>query len=199
MIKNIIFDLGGVLIDLDKQRCLDSFAAIGFDATPYLGRYEQKGLFRELELGNIDDQVFLDGINCPATDRQKAEAWTDFLVALPEHRKQAILELRKKGFNTYLLSNTNSIDWEYAKKRFFDTNGCTVNDYFIQVFLSFQMHIMKPDPAIFQQALTQAGLKAEETLFIDDSQSNCQAAESVGIKTICASGDDWIELLAQNL
>ncbi|MCF0188305.1 MAG: HAD family phosphatase [Bacteroidaceae bacterium] len=199
MIKNIIFDLGGVLVDLNKQRCIDSFDAIGFDASAYIGQYEQKGIFRDLEMGTITEKEFLEGIDCPATNEQKRQAWTNFLVALPEHRKQAILDLRAQGYHTFLLSNTNSIDWNFVLDNYINTNGRTVSDYFEDVFLSYELHVTKPDPQIFIRSLEKAGLKAEETIFIDDSAKNCAAAESVGIKTLCAIGDEWLTRLAQCL
>ena len=81
----------------------------------------------------------------------------------------------------YLLSNTNSIHWDYVCKNAFNYHGFRMDDYFEETFLSYEMHLAKPDKAIFEKMLNDANLLPEETLFIDDLQANCKAAEEVGI------------------
>ena len=90
------------------------------------------------------------------------------------------MELRGK-YMVYLLSNTNSIHWDYVCNNAFNYRGFRVNDYFEETFLSFEMHLAKPDKAIFEKVLHEANLLPEETLFIDDSEANCKAAEELGI------------------
>lgn len=88
------------------------------------------------------------------------------------------------------LSNTNELHWQVCTGKF-ACKGRRVQDYFTRIFLSFQMHLVKPDTEIFREVLKEAGLMAEETLFVDDSEVNCQAAASLGINVFhYIPGDD---------
>lgn len=198
-IRNLIFDFGGVLVDLDPQRCIKSFRDLGLDVVPYLNTYLSQGIFLKMELGEISPKDFWTEVrqlfhSPELTDAQLTDAWDSMLETIPVRRLEKLRELRKKYTNIYLLSNTNVLHWEMGK-RLFAAEGKTVNDYFDQIFLSCDLHLSKPDIKIFEKVLYKTGIVPEETLFIDDSAENCEAAESIGISTFRPSyGDDWLPL-----
>ena len=99
------------------------------------------------------------------------------------------LEELKHHSRLFLLSNTNEIHWEYARRWW------QPEDYFEKIFLSYEMHQVKPDKEIFLQMLEEGGMKAEETLFIDDSKRNCEAAAALGLQTIHANSLDYVDNL----
>jgi FMN phosphatase YigB (HAD superfamily) len=195
-IKNIIFDLGGVIVNLDRQRCVDSFKALGAnDVSDYVDEYRQEDMFHELEIGAISADEFYEQLRkktqCEATNKQIQDAWNAMLKEIPVHRLDKLLQLRD-NYMTYLLSNTNEIHWKYCYDVLFNYHGFGADNYFEQIFLSFEMHLIKPSETIFTEVLDNAGIKAEETLFVDDSDINCAAARKLGIKTHhVKAGEDW--------
>ncbi len=186
-IKNIVFDLGGVLIDLDFDRALKAFRKAGFEnIEEQLQSFNREGVFMQYELGNITSEEFRSAIRKQArvslTDREIDDMWNLILLNIPHEKLKLILELRGK-YMVYLLSNTNQIHWDYTCNHAFTYHGFRVKDYFEETFLSFEMHLAKPDKAIFERMLQEANLLPEETFFIDDSEANCKAAEELGIHT----------------
>lgn len=186
-VKNIIFDLGGVLIDLNFQRALDAFAASGLtEMAREVQAFSREGIFMDLELGNISSEDFFQEIQKKASSpihlQQIADNWNLILLDIPPYKLELIRELRKH-YTVHLLSNTNEPHWKYICKNCFEKDGFTVNDYFEKTFLSYEMHLAKPDRRIFEQMIKEAALVPEETLFIDDSEANCKAAEELGIQS----------------
>ena len=184
-IKNIVFDLGGVLIDLDFKSAINGLQKAGFtNVKEQLQAFDNEGIFQKFELGEISADEFRASIrensNVSLTDEEVDSLWNLMLLEIPREKLELILDLRSK-YMVYLLSNTNSIHWDYVCKNAFNYRGFRVNDYFEKTFLSFEMHLAKPDKAIFERMLEDANLLAEETLFIDDLEANCKAAEEVGI------------------
>jgi len=198
-IKNVIFDFGGVLINLDRQRCIDSFKQLGMDHVEELiNPFAQHGVFMQLEKGEITPAVFRDKIREEfgrlATDEQIDAAWNSFLLDIPDYKLEALLKLREH-YLVYLLSNTNEIHWKWSCENAFPYKSFGETDYFEETFLSYEMKLAKPDVAIFEAVLETTGIDPKETLFIDDSEANCKAAESLGITTyICKPGEDWTPL-----
>lgn len=186
-IKNIVFDLGGVLIDLDFNRALKAFRKAGFEnIEEQLQSFNREGIFMQYELGDISSEEFRSAIRkqvrVSLTDREIDDMWNLILLNIPHEKLKLILELRGK-YMVYLLSNTNQIHWDYTCNHAFTYHGFRVKDYFEETFLSFEMHLAKPDKAIFERMLQEANLLPEETFFIDDSEANCKAAEELGIHT----------------
>ncbi len=184
-IKTIVFDLGGVLIDLNFQRALDAFAQAGLkDIAHEVQSFSREGIFMDLELGNISTQDFFEAIQKKAgyslSIEQIAEYWNLILLDIPQEKLELIREL-KKHYTVHLLSNTNEPHWEFIRKNCFEKDGYQLSDYFEKVFLSYEMHLAKPDKAIFEQMLAEAQLVPEETLFIDDSEANCHEASKQGV------------------
>ena len=203
-IKNIIFDFGFVLIDLDKQRCVEAFQEIGAaEIAKYVDEQRSEDLFHDLELGKITAEEFCDEARCrigkDVSNEDIFGAWNALLAGIPSCRLQKIVALRKRH-RLFLLSNTNVIHWETSVKKYFPHAGKGVDDYFERCFLSYEMNLLKPHAEIYLKVLEKAGIRAEETLFIDDSARNCEGAEAVGIKTLNVShGDQWLEVLDELL
>lgn len=184
-IKNIVFDLGGVLIDLDFKGAINGLENAGFTKVKeQLQAFDREGIFQKFELGEMTADEFRDSIrensNMSLTNDEVDALWNLMLLEIPREKLELILDLRGK-YMVYLLSNTNSIHWGYICKNAFNYRSFRVSDYFEETFLSFEMHLAKPDKAIFEKMLEDANLLPEETLFIDDSEANCKAAEEVGI------------------
>lgn len=190
-IKTVIFDLGGVLMDLDKQACIDAFRKLGYERVEeLLGAYSQKGAFLQLEAGRISTDEFhrqvREAIGKPVTDRQIDEAFIKFLVDIPDYKLDMLLEL-KKNYRLFVLSNTNPIMMGWMKENTFRKQGLTVDDYFDQLFLSYEMGVTKPHKEIYEQLIRDSGINPEEALFIDDSQENLNAASPFGFRTYLAA------------
>ena len=184
-IKNIVFDLGGVLVDLDFKSAINGLQKAGFaNVKEQLQAFDREGIFQKFELGEMTAEEFRSAIRenstVTLTDEEVDALWNLMLLEIPREKLELILDLRGK-YMVYLLSNTNSIHWDYVCKNAFNYRGFRVNDYFEETFLSYEMHLAKPDKAIYEKVLQDANLLAEETLFIDDSEANCKAAEEVGI------------------
>ncbi len=186
-IKNVVFDLGGVLINLDFDNCLNAFRKAGFqDIEKQVCQFKGKGFFSLFELGEISPEEFRSAIRKEAseslTDRKIDDMWNLMLLDIPREKLDLLLELREH-YMVYLLSNTNRIHWEYACEQMFSYRGFRVNDFFEDTFLSFEMHKAKPEKNIYEQMMKEENILPEETFFIDDSEANCQAAMSLGIQS----------------
>lgn len=186
-IRHIIFDLGGVLLNLDVEGCTRAFEKAGLkDIRSVLTGTNEGGIFSEYERGEIGTPEFRDGIRQLAsqslTDDEIDRMWVNELLDIPQEKLDLLVSLRSK-YDIYLLSNTNELHWQHVVESLLPQQNYRVEDLFKETFLSFRMKLAKPDPEIFREVLRQAGLKPEETLFIDDSAVNCQTAQSVGIQT----------------
>ena len=202
-IGNIIFDFGGVLVDLDKQRCVDAFTKImAAPVSVYVDECRQEDLFHDLELGAIDVGEFCREVRrrapgCTASDAAICDAWNALLTGIPPRRIARLVHLRRRH-RLFLLSNTNIIHWEKSVRDFFPYRGMSVNDYFEHIYLSYEMHKVKPSPEIFAQVIADSGIDPADTLFVDDSEANCRGAETVGISTLhVAGGDEWLGILKE--
>lgn len=200
MIKNLLFDLGGVIMDIRRLNCVASFECLGMkDADSFLGEYSQKGPFLQLEEGLISEAEFRTAVRAiidgEVSDEQIDKAFCDFLVGIPLHRLVELREL-KKIYNIYMLSNTNSIMWHSRIAEEFRQEGLEREDYFDGIVTSFEARSIKPDAKIFHTVVEKLGIKPEETLFLDDSQKNLDAAAELGFHTLLvAPGSEFFELL----
>jgi putative hydrolase of the HAD superfamily len=193
-IKNLLIDFGGVLINLERQTCLNRFKDIGIENIErFIDPYCQQGAFMELEKGVITPSEFRDELRQlakkPVTDEQIDTAWNSFLADIPTAKLNLLLQLRKK-YKVYLVSNTNLIHWEWACRNVFSYKHFRVEDFFDKLFLSFEMHLAKPDMELFRKIITETAIIPQETLFIDDAEANCKAAQSLGINTYPAQAKE---------
>ena len=195
MIKNIIFDWGGVLIHLDKGRCTEAFRQLGVEVSDELTNpYGQRTDLADFERGTMSVDEFHETVRrvyAPQlTDEQIDKAWSALLLEIPTYKLDMLLELKQK-YRLFLLSNTNAVHWAEGRKRF-DYRGYKAEDFFEQIFLSHEIHELKPSPEAFRKVARMAGIKPEETLFIDDLEASCKSAEELGFHTYCPKANtDW--------
>ena len=200
MIKNLLFDLGGVIMDIRRLNCVASFERLGMkNADSFLGEYSQKGPFLQLEEGAISEEEFRTAVRAlidgEVSDEQIDSAFCDFLVGIPKYRLEQLRQL-KKSYNIYMLSNTNSIMWRSRIAEDFRQEGLEREDYFDGIVTSFEARSIKPDAKIFHTVVEKLGINPNETLFLDDSQKNLDAAAQLGFHTLLVTpGSEFFELL----
>jgi putative hydrolase of the HAD superfamily len=184
-----------VLIHLDKKRCTEAFARLGVEVSDELTNpYGQRADLMDFEKGLMTVPEFHDTVRrvygAHLTDGQIDEAWSALLLDIPEYKLDVLLEL-KKSYRLFLLSNTNAVHWEEGRKRF-DYRGHRAEDFFERIFLSHEIHELKPTPEAFLKVAQLAGIEPTETLFVDDLEVSCKAAEALGFKTYCpVPNTDW--------
>ena len=204
MIKDVVFDFGGVLTTIDTERALQRFRDLGVEEPEqYINSYCQKGPFFELENGDIDAEEFCCRLgqicNREITFEQAKEAWLGFLVEIHTTLLEHLQTLRG-SYRLSVLSNTNPFIQSWALTKDFTPVGKSLADYFDTLFFSYRMHCSKPSREIYCKMLANGGMRAEETLFVDDSTKNIEAAREVGIRTLLVeNGEDWREKLSNAL
>ena len=195
--KNIIFDLGGVILDINMQKALDGFAALGLPESEL--RFdvgEAADLMHRYQLGHFTTDEFCKLVaakcNPGTTPEQVAQAWNSICLGIPERKLNAIKALKQRA-NVYLLSNTNDLHWQYCLDHWFNANGNRCEDFFDKVFLSQEMHLEKPHAEIFEQVIKVTGTDA---IFLDDNLDNVNAAKNCGIQAVLITPDlDWVDYL----
>lgn len=176
-IKNVVFDLGGVIIDLERDEPVRRLIEIGVkDADGLIDPYEQKGIFQDLETGKIGVEEFCRELSEHAGKELSYKdicwAWFGFVGGVPQYKLDYIIKLREK-YKVYLLSNTNPIiQLEWAQTDQFTSAGRPLNDYFDKLYLSYEIGVTKPDRKIFDYMIKDSGMIPGETLFVDDGKSN---------------------------
>ena len=205
LIRNIAFDLGGVVIALSYEQAVKRFEEIGLsDARKHLDAFCQQGIFGDLEKGLITPEQFRTEIS-RLVGRELSHdecryAWHGYVEAVPQRNLQMLLRLRQLGYKVCLLSNTNPYMMQWAMSNEFDGNGHSIEYYFDHLYLSYQCKQMKPSPEIFRMMLEGQQSTPEETLFIDDGQKNIEAAKALGIQTLFPkNNEDWTAPLAKLL
>lgn len=197
-VKNIIFDFGGVVVDLDKQAAVRAFEALGFEARACIDDYVQDGVFALMETGEMSPEEFCayvrGQVGTDVKDEEVFRAWNKMLVGIPARRVRLIRDSRA-DYRTYMLSNTNAIHWEYSCRELMSPTGLKMEDCFQRIFLSFRMRLAKPDGRVFRKVLSEERLRPEETLFVDDSSENCRVAEGMGMQVFHSrQPEDWFSL-----
>lgn len=196
-VKNIVFDLGGVLITLDRAEAVNRFEKAGLkNAAELLNAYHQKGIFLELEEGKLSQEEFYEAVRKEAGKFISNETidygWMGFLKEMPEYKLTLLDELRKRGYRIYLLSNTNPVIMSWAFSSAFSPQGKSINEYFDKLYLSYQIGYTKPHPEIYHFMFNDSGMIPSETLFIDDGIENVKIGEKLGMKTYLAmNGEDF--------
>lgn len=195
-IEAIVFDLGGVLVDLDIDASCQVFYKLGYpkDQKP-VDPYKQDGIFLKLEEGLVSPEDYYTDIRSQiagnVSDEQIARALYVMVTGIPEYKLDMLLELRKKGYKIFMLSNTNVVMFEYIKNTMFTKQGLTVDSYFDKLYLSYEMKTVKPDRKIFDLMVADCKIQPEDILFIDDGRANISTALSLGFETYLASaGED---------
>lgn len=197
-IKNLLFDLGGVIMDIRRDNCVKALERLEVRGIgEMLGVYCQQGAFLQLEEGKITPAEFRDYVRSKSdrhlTDEEIDTAFDAFLVGIPVARLHALEALRQR-YKIYVLSNTNAIMYNQGIRREFEKDGKHREDYFDGICTSFEEGVAKPDRRIFEATVHKFGIKPEETLFFDDSQVNLDAASALGFKTwLVAEESEFME------
>ena len=196
-VKNIIFDLGGVLINLNYQLTRKAFEDLGvedFDA--FYTQHKANPLFENLEVGAIEPEAFYEALKeatgLTLSNDQLETAWNAMLLDFPIERLLWLDQIKNK-YNIYLFSNTNAIHYKAFTSIYAETApliglNTDFNHFFKTAYYSHTLRQRKPELAAFEAVLAKSGLDAAQTLFIDDTISNIEGAQKAGLRTIFLSG-----------
>ncbi len=187
-IKNIIFDFGGVILDIDPQLTINEFVKLGVnDFSKLLTPEFTEEIIGKFERGILTPEVFRTKLksflNIDITDQQLDDAWNSLLYDIPAERIEIIGQV-KKNYQIILLSNSNEIHYDlYVRDLQLRFGYREFDELFHKAYFSFDLHLLKPNPDIYEFVINQHGFLPEETLFIDDKIENIEAARKLGMKT----------------
>ena len=189
-IKNIIFDYGNVIFEIDFQRTQDALLQLGIsNSTEFFAHKSHHDLFNDFETAAITPAEFRAGIreaanNNDLTDEEIDTAWNSLLIGVPPGIHEVLLTVKQK-YRTFLLSNNNETHYnyivEYLKREF---NMADNSELFERAYYSQQMFLRKPNVEIFEQVIRENNLDPAETLFIDDSPQHIEGAKLAGLNTL---------------
>ena len=188
-IKNIIFDLGGVILNIDLKQTELAFAKLGVgNFNAYYTLQTSTPLFHDLEIGKITPEVFYNKLRellqLPLSNEEIKNAWNALLLDFPRERIEWLKQISQK-YKIYLLSNTNQIHYDAFMQLFNkQVSDGNFNDLFTKAYYSHEIKLRKPLKECFEFVLKQENLAAEKTVFIDDLLPNIEAAKQVGLQTI---------------
>ena len=190
-IKNIIFDLGNVIIDLDIPRTWQSFQhLLGDDYEASLKKLgAENDIFIQYEIGRISEEEFFETLrqatDAPVSIKSLKDAWNAMLLTIPKERLE-MLEALKKNYNVMLLSNTNKTHLDFVHGYLKTVYNITDFEarYFHTPYYSHLINLRKPNTDIYAYVLNDANIKPEETLFFDDMPANIETAKKLGIHGI---------------
>ncbi len=187
-LKNILFDLGGVILDLNVNGTMEAFLEMGFPKE--LLTYPENmytDIFYRYETGKLSTPEFRDVIRKHAgvdfSNEDFDQAWCNMLSKVPEKRTRLLKSLAD-DYNLYILSNTSELHIEKFRKMFEETAGFQLSEVFVKCFYSHETGQHKPDEQAFTHVLSEAGIIARETLFLDDNIHNIKSAASLGFNVI---------------
>jgi glucose-1-phosphatase len=199
-ISTIIFDLGGVLLDLNTNLTIKAFAQLsGLDTKEIISRFHGGKWSYAFEKGEIDAATFRNEIrtilDANIGDTQIDQAWNAMLLDIPLSRLEIISQLKNK-YQLLVLSNTNSIHVKMFDKIVSNsTNGGNIENYFDEVYYSHKIGMRKPDNEVYAYVIETNNLIPEKTLFIDDMEQNIIGAQSAGLKTVHLTNQDYLPQL----
>lgn len=201
MIKNLLLDLGGVMVTLDRNRAVERFKNMGIhDADKLLDPYKQAGLFLRLESGDFTRESFAEELNkeygTNLTIEDVEYGLSGYFVRVDEEKFDYILHGLPKDIRVFCLSNTNPFAQHVMSDTHFLSSGIPMRMHFEEMFLSYEEGMCKPDPRIFEIILERTGIRAEETLFLDDGSANTAIARELGFVTYKPlNGENWIPVV----
>ena len=187
-IKNIIFDLGGVIINLDIPKTFKNLAVLGgISERQLMGMVDGSPLFHDYEKGLVSSRAFRSGIRRllkkDIADRDIDDAWNGMLLDVPTERLEVIEALKGK-YNLFVLSNTNDIHVQAFEKivtRSYDLQK--YHQLFDYIYYSYRINKRKPDADIYRLVLDEQNLVPEETMFFEDTRDNINGAAALNIQT----------------
>ena len=202
-IKNIIFDLGGVILDIDENIVYKELEKLGISTSELARSKEFMEIMSKFDTGIYTAPTFRKKMKAligqeKMTDRRFDAIWNAMLLDIPRERIEAI-EKVKKHYKIFLMSNTNVIHYDlYVRDLQLRFGYNEFDELFNKSYFSFAEHLEKPDPRFFELILDHEGLLPEETLFIDDSKKNIEAAQALGIRTYHISREELVRNLFNN-
>ncbi len=188
LIRNIIFDFGGVICNIDFKLSELKFKELGFKGfDPSYSVGDQEDVFRRLEGGKISVREFIDNLKKHLkpglSDDEILTAWNAMILDIPPQRVRLLEEVRK-SYRTFILSNSNEIHYHKYQGDFKQHFGYqSFEELFEKTWFSFQIHLQKPSKEVFEYVIRNGNLNPSETLFIDDSIQHVEAAATVGLRT----------------
>jgi epoxide hydrolase-like predicted phosphatase len=196
-VEAIVFDLGGVIIDLDFQRSFEQFSVLSGQSQEDIKKgLLESGVLQRYEKGQYSDSEFIEEVarmfhlNCSQAEIE--EAFLALLLNIPPARIELLKDLSKQ-YRLFLLSNTSSIHYQEVNRILYKSTGHRhLNELFEKVFLSFELGLLKPSIEIYKTVLKTTHLKPEHTLFLDDNADNLKGASTVGIRTSLVSAEQSI-------
>jgi glucose-1-phosphatase len=185
-ISAIIFDLGGVIMDIDVKQTLKAFTKLGLkDIEKYFGHGFAASFFSDHESGKITDEEFLNEIkkllSGEVSDEAVIDAWNALLLRFPPERIALLREIKPK-FRLFLFSNTNAIHYDKFSEIYRNEFSGKLEDLFEKAYYSHSLGHRKPDEAGFELIIRENGLDPKETLFVDDALINVEGAIRTGLK-----------------
>ena len=186
-IDAVFTDFGGVLLHLDFERCFDTFHLLGAETPKEIlfKSPEFVRLMRNLETGQIDVDDSCNGLrdllHIRADNTQMRSAWNTIIGTVPEYKLKVIREIRRHH-RLYMVSNTNAPHFDYTRQTLFRGEGLTVDDYFDKLYLSHEIHAVKPEEEFYLKILNDSGENPSRSIFLDDLPANIQGAEKAGFK-----------------
>lgn len=200
MIKNLIFDFGGVVVDISRDNAVKEFKTIGLtNAEQILDKYHQQGIFLEVEEGKITTEEFCSKLSAlcgrEISHEEARRAWMGYFLNDPQYRLDYLMQLRDT-YKVYILSNTNPFVMGWARSPEFTPAGKPLDAYADKLYLSYQIKAAKPDKEIFEYLIADSGLNPAESIFVDDGPANVKMARELGFQTLQPiNGEDWREKL----
>ncbi len=201
--KNIIFDLGGVILDIDENVVYKELEKMGIEISELAHSKEFMEILSKFDTGIYTAATFRKKTKQfigqeKMTDEKFDSIWNAMLLDIPRERIEAI-EKVKKHYKIYLMSNTNVIHYDlYVRDLQLRFGYNEFDELFNKSYFSFAEHLEKPDPRFFELILDHEHLLPEETLFIDDTAENIEAAKSLGINTYHISREELVRNLFEN-
>ncbi len=186
--KNILFDLGGVILDINVQATLKQFYELGFPADLMQFPHSMTtDLFFKYETGKLDSEAFRNEIRkktgVEMSDQTFDEAWNAMLIQIPRERTD-LLKLLSMRYDLYMLSNTSELHVKVFEKMYLDTAGVSMHEVFKKIYYSHEIGWHKPDHEAWEHVIKDAEIRPEETLFLDDNIHNIKASQELGFQAI---------------
>ena len=199
----IIFDLGGVIVNLNTQSTLDAFAQLsGLNASEVLSRFMNEPDFSRYDKGLISEDEFRVVVKrtmgISSTDSEIDQAWNAMIYDIPPHRLDWLKGLNDK-FQVYILSNTNTIHINYVHDELFKEHGLyNFSSLVREVYYSHEIGMRKPDKEIYEWVIDKNKLQIGNTIFLDDNEDNINGANEVGINALKVNSPEEVPELLRN-
>jgi glucose-1-phosphatase len=202
-VKNVILDLGGVLLDINPQKTFSALKRILSPEESVSIQWDEiPEIVLAMETGRWKKHEFIDHLKkvCKpdVIEEEMVDAWCAMILEFPHDRVEMVKSLSEK-YQVFLLSNTNILHIKYFEKEFKNRYHISLHQLFSKVYYSSEIGYRKPDIDSFLYVLNDAGIKAEETIMVDDREDNCIMAESIGMHSLKVPEKSGLEAVIDQL